>query len=864
MRKQIGTIIPAILSVALFAVVVFWFILPQMEMAIMANKREMIRELTRSVCSLLEIYERREKAGQLTLAEAQARALEKIKGLRYGPEGKDYFWVNDLRPYMIMHPYRTDLEGKDISGFADPKGKHLFSEFVKTVKRKGSGYVDYYWQWKDDPKKIVPKISYVELFKPWGWIVGTGIYLEDVQKEMGVMTHRITLAALGILGITLVLSGWVISRSLSMERKRAAAEKARQDVLERYRAVLQSSPDPMVVYDKFGRALYINQAFVRVFGWEEKEILGGKIDFVPRENVAETRGRIEALYNSSKGYATYETHRYNRQGNLLDVIINAAVYRDPEGDPVGMVVNLTDITERKRAEEALKESEKRFRELAELLPGTIFEMDTEGTLTFVNRNALAYFGFTQEELLRGVKGFDLIAPEDRPRAMDAVKRTLAGEDLGLTEYRALKKDGSTFPALIHSSTIYRKGKPVGLRGFVIDITEKRLAEEEHAKLQDQLRQTQKMEALGILAGGIAHDFNNILTAIIGYSDLALEDAEKGIANTRELEEISKAGERAKDLVDQILTFSRKREPDLKPIDLNQVVLQTNKMMERMIPKMIGIEHRLAPDLLPVNADFSQFSQVLMNMGTNARDAMEEGGQLVIETKNVTLDTYCLAGHPEIPSGSYVQLKFSDTGKGMDKETLQHIFDPFFTTKEVGKGSGLGLATVYGIVKNHEGYIICESQVGQGTVFTIYLPAMHGAEVPEITRKALADKIQGGDETIMLVDDEEAINDLGRQILSSQGYHILTAGTGEEAVEVYRKNMDQIDLVILDISMPGMGGYKCLQEILRMDPRAKVIISSGYSFHDQPKDTLEAGFAGHLHKPYRVSDMLTTVREVLDG
>ena len=412
---------------------------------------------------------------------------------------------------------------------------------------------------------------------------------------------------------------------------------------------------------------------------------------------------------------------------------------------------------------------------------------------------------------------------------------------------------------LHDKKDHLLGRVIVLR----DITQRKQAEQEKNRLESELRHVQKMEALGTLAGGIAHDFNNILVAILGYSDLALKDCEQGKPNTSRIIEIVKAGGRAKDLVTQILAFSRKLKPELNPIDLNQVVIQTKKMLERTIPRMINIELRLQGDLRLINADPGQISQVLLNLGTNAKDAMADGGELVITTENTTLERNSPDLHPALDPGEYVLLTVSDTGHGMDQETQEHIFEPFFTKKEVGRGTGLGLATVYGIVQNHGGHISCASSPGKGTTISIYFPASRIKKRIGTAEEAKAQSPDGGHETVLFVDDEKPIRDLGQEVLAYKGYQVLLAETGEQALDVYREHGKSIDLVVLDISMPGMGGHKCLKELISLDPEVRVLIISGYSLNGQLKDIMASGAAGFVPKPFSISDLLTNIRTALD-
>ncbi|MBU2552075.1 MAG: PAS domain S-box protein, partial [Proteobacteria bacterium] len=395
-----------------------------------------------------------------------------------------------------------------------------------------------------------------------------------------------------------------------------------------------------------------------------------------------------------------------------------------------------------------------------------------------------------------------------------------------------------------------------------DITARKQAEEEKEILERQLRHAQKMESVGTLAGGVAHDFNNLLQAINGYTQLLLLEKKKTSPDRPKLQEIEKACARASQLVRQLLLFSRTAEADRRPVDLNQEVKQARGLLERTIPKMVGIELHLGPDLWTVQADPVQIEQLLLNLGGNAADAMPEGGRLVLETRNITLDENYARGHLEASPGNYVLLIVSDTGIGMDRETLEKAFDPFFTTKEFGKGTGLGLASVYGIVKGHNGYITCYSEPGQGTSFKIYLPAVEAKE-GDFSRQVPGDQPRGGTETILLVDDEAPIRDFAQHVLQRFGYRVMTASNGMEALKIFTDRKDDIALVILDIGMPIMGGHQCLQELRQVDPEAKVLIASGYSLNGHAKKAMESGALGFISKPYQLNDLLARVRTALD-
>ena len=395
------------------------------------------------------------------------------------------------------------------------------------------------------------------------------------------------------------------------------------------------------------------------------------------------------------------------------------------------------------------------------------------------------------------------------------------------------------------------------------IEQRQEAQAEKERMESQLLQSQKMEAVGTLAGGVAHDFNNLLAIISGYTELALANSVQGVSSEYELEQVQKAAMRGKDLVRQILTFSRHAEPNLKPMDINQVVNLTTKILEHTLPKMITIDVCPGKKLWPILGDANQVEQVLLNLGSNSKDAMPEGGRMVIETLNLELTAEHLRSQPEAIPGRYVLMRIADNGVGMDEETQKHVFEPFFTTKEVGKGTGLGLSTVFGIVKSHGGHLTCDSQPGRGTEINIYWPAAPQAEAPIAEPKPEPQAIEGS-ETILIVDDEAGIREVSERIFSMAGYGVLLAESGESALEIYSQEKSRISLVILDLGMPGMGGYRCLEALKEKDPGIKVVVASGYSQDREVRNALQMGAAAFVPKPFTAKEILRSVRGVLDN
>jgi len=503
-------------------------------------------------------------------------------------------------------------------------------------------------------------------------------------------------------------------------------------------------------------------------------------------------------------------------------------------------------------ENSLRESEEKYRLLVENANDAVFIVQ-DGSIPFANRKTEEMTGLPAEELAAGPFA-RFVHSEDRDMVVERYNARLDGRERAWPDsFRIVNPSGKETWVLLSDILIEWEGKPATLN-FLRDINEQK-------SLEQQALQAQKLESIGTLAGGIAHDFNNLLQAIQGYAELSLLAADEEGPLREDLQEIIQAAQRGGDLTRQLLLFSRKVESRMRPVELNEQVARTAKILERVLPKMINVELRLRSRVEKVNADPSQIEQVLMNLAVNARDAMPEGGDLILETGALSLPEPD-GDHPGVDPGEYVLLTVSDTGTGVEKETLEHIFEPFFTTKEAGQGTGLGLAMVYGIVRNHGGYIKCFSSSGRGASFRIYLPAIETEDSIVPGREIEVPK--GGTESILLVDDEQPVLDLGAKILTAFGYSITTASNGEEALEIYRRDGEQIDMVILDMIMPGIGGLKCLKDLMRIDAKVKVLISSGFSSGGTTREVIGAGARGLIRKPYTVNQLLRVVRATLSG
>jgi|GEM_PF-887573 PAS domain S-box-containing protein len=533
---------------------------------------------------------------------------------------------------------------------------------------------------------------------------------------------------------------------------------------------------------------------------------------------------------------------------------------DEAGRPIRRIGVVQDVTDRKRAMEDLRNSEERFRLLAENIPLAVYESDLEGNFSYVNRMAIQMFGYSQEDLRSGIHLLKTVHPDDRAKARELMGLVRQGQSVEKgSEIRGLRKDGTVFPIMVYAAPRKKGGALVGSFGISMDLTELKRAMEERERLQMELFQAQKMESIGTLAGGIAHDFNNLLSAILGEISLVEAEVGEGHPVLEDLLEMKGQVKRGSELTRQLLGFAHRGKYDPKPLDLDEVLEKTLKMFART-RKDIATKAERSGGLLAVLADRTQLEQLLLNLLVNAGQAMPHGGSLLVRSSRAEVSTSEAAKRGVSP-GSYAQFSVTDQGVGIAPEALEHIFEPFFTTKEPGRGTGLGLASVYGIVKNHKGYIEVESELGRGTTFTVFLPTTH--EKPEIERPSEEKEVSpvmGG--TILLVDDEESILKVSGRMLETLDFKVLKARSGKEALEIYRQRPAGVSLVILDMVMPGMSGLETYDALRAINSNVKVILASGYSVEGQATVVLEHGCNGFIPKPYGIDTLRAKIREVL--
>jgi two-component system, cell cycle sensor histidine kinase and response regulator CckA len=629
------------------------------------------------------------------------------------------------------------------------------------------------------------------------------------------------------------------------ERKRAETKQKKSE--RRYRQLVETMNEGLGLADQNYIFTYVNPRFCEMLGYHRDEIIGNKlIDFVHNDYKELMQDQIA---QRKKGLTErFDLAWKTKDGETVYTSASPKALHDEEGHFLGSMGILTDITDRRKAEEALRLSEEKYRHLVENANDAIFILQ-DGKVKFFNNKAKQIGLKLGIDLSRAT--FDqYIHPDDRNIIIDRHNRRIKGEKFPNTyAFRLIGENDEEMWAELNAVKLTWKGKAATLN-FLRDITVQR-------KLERQLQLSQKMEAVGTLAGGVAHDFNNLLMGIQGRTSLMMIETDRFHSSFEHLQGIENCIQKATKLTKQLLGFARGGKYEIKATDLNDLVENSAQMFGRT-KKELTIYKKYDEELWPAAVDRSQIDQVLLNILVNAWQAMPRGGDLYIQTKNEILDENFGRAY-KIAPGKYIKISIMDTGIGMDERTLKRVFDPFFTTKEKERGTGLGLASAYGIIKNHGGIITVESEKDRGATFTLSLPA---SEKPVIEKQGEEQRISVGSETVLLVDDEAIIIEVSAQMLQTIGYKVLTAHSGKDAINIFKQNNDKVAMVILDLVMPGMGGGEVYERLKEIDPNVKVLLSSGYSIDGQAAEILNRGCDGFIQKPFKLNELSYKLREII--
>jgi two-component system cell cycle sensor histidine kinase/response regulator CckA len=774
----------------------------------------------KSVASLIDITDRKRAEEALQASDNRLREITtQVPGVVYQlyvrPSGAmGFYYVSDRSELVIG--LKPDLEGyfERFSAIIIPEHRDGFIKSIEKSVKESS-------EWKYEGM----------LQKPSGEIIWFSCNSNPLLREN-----------------EMVFNGVV--RDITAQKK---AEQELQHSEERYRTLVENASDIVFRTDSTGRFTFVNPAGIHIAGYEEEALMGMHYpELIHPRNLDETikffsRQFVKKIKNTYLEYAIItKDGREVWLGQNTQLIVEDGIVK-------GFQAVSRDITDRKRAEEALRQSEEKYRLIFEHSPLGFLSFDEKGVIVACNDNFVQIIGSSLEKLV----GLNMLKLPDK-NIVSTVQKALNGST-GLYEgvYSSVTAKKTTPVRVIFDPMISEDGHILGGVGIIEDITVRKQAEESQRILEERLQQADKMEAIGTLAGGIAHDFNNLLMGIQGYASMTLLNLDPTNPNYERLKRIEQQVQSGADLTSQLLGFARGGRYEVKPSNINEIIEKTSSMFGRT-KKEISINRKTAKDLWNVEVDRGQMEQVFLNLYVNAWQAMPGGGEIYLETDNVLLNDEQVFPYA-IKPGKYVKITITDTGTGMDEKTQERIFDPFFTTKEMGRGTGLGLATVYGIIKGHHGLINVYSETGHGTTFTIYLPASEKEILKEKTPK---DEITRGTETILLIDDEQMVMEVNQELLESIGYKVYVAGSGQEGIAVYMEKRDKIDLVILDMIMPGISGSETFDRLREINPNIKVLLSSGYSLNGEAKHIMDRGCNGFLQKPFRLEELSGKVREML--
>jgi two-component system, cell cycle sensor histidine kinase and response regulator CckA len=644
----------------------------------------------------------------------------------------------------------------------------------------------------------------------------------------------------------------------ALERGRAQAQKTQAEAAlasseRRFRSLVQNSSDLVTILAPDGTILYASDSAERIVGYSPGQLVGSSLlSYLDRDSAQKVEVLLQDGQTNGAGPIEFSLRRGDGSPVWLEAVgtnlLNDTTIR-------GIVLNARDVSERKRSDRALRESEERYRDLFDHASDLVCMSAPDGSLLYVNRAWVDGTGYGEEEIAR-MQLMDVVHPESRAFYAEVLQRVLQGGRVDHVEFVFVPKAGAPITVEGSLSCTFKDGQPSVVRGIYRDVTERK-------RVEEHLRRAERMQAAGKLAGGVAHEVNNMMTGVIGFSEFLLRSLEEGDARRSDVEEIIKAGTRAADVTRQLLAFTRQQFLQPQVLDINTVVSNMEKLLRRSLGEAHSLELRLSAEVAPLRADRGQLEQVLINLVINARDALSGHGRVTIETGTAVWDAEYTQRHEgvDIPLGRYVMLAVSDTGCGMEPDVQARIFEPFYTTKPVGQGTGLGLSTVYGIVKQSGGYVWVYSEVGLGSVFKVYLPAAEAGvtvAMPEPPKTPVQ-----GSETILVVEDEDMVRNLACRGLQEHGYTVVEAQNGTQALEYIKRHPGSVHLVVSDVVMPEMGGRELARLLVELEPDLLVLYMSGYTGEDVlHRGLLEPG-APFQQKPFTPLGLAAKVRSMLD-
>ncbi len=818
-------------------------------------------------------------------AELKKIITDALRPIRYNNQ-RGYYFITRFDGVEILFADRPEMEGKNLIDMQDTQGKFVIRDMIDITRKSGEGFYRYAWTKPNKTGTDFPKIAFIKHFEPFDWLIGTGEYLDDVVNDIQQeVLDRIENISFGEDGYIFAVQ-WNGLSLVEPQKGKNVIDITDANGIKIVRELIKAAKSGggyvSYVMPQFDRDTTYNKLSYTKAISDWQWLVGAGVNMDKIETVIDQkRASLRKNVNSnilkivSILFATFlfvllivklVSNRNKKNINLFTAFFSQAATESVKLEPGNLHFKEFEtlaeaanrmITERNEAETALRKSERNYRQLVQSVNSIILRMDTAGRVIFFNQYAQDFFGYREADILgKNVIG-TIVPPKDRAGFDLEQMITDIGthpERYVSNENENIRRDGEPVRVAWMNKAIYDdKDRVKEILCVGVDVTQK-------WQLEKRLVQAQKMEAIGTLAGGIAHDFNNILSAIMGYTELSLIDIPPDSAVRKNLKQVLKAGGRAKDLVQQILTYSRQREHEMQPVKINLIVNEALKLLRASLPSTIRINNNIISNLA-VMSDPTNIHQVIMNLCTNAGHAMQEnGGLLEVSLRDMDIDAEFAKHHPVMNPGKFIQLTVSDTGHGMSSEVIERIFDPFFSTKKKGEGTGMGLSVVHGIVKSHGGTLVVDSTPGQGTVFEAYFPAIESEWVPDNEH---ADLMVTGNESILFVDDEAFQADIAKQMLSRLGYRLTTCTSSVKALELFTQSPGKFDLVITDMTMPHMTGEVLARELIAIRSDIPIIVCTGYSDRIDADIANDIGIRELVMKPVVMKDIAQSIRRVLD-
>ncbi len=860
LKKKLGNdtarvVIPIILLYLFVLGAAYALVSPVLHRTLEEHAKEEARTAATLAIRVLEYYARRAEDGTYSTAAAQQQAIDAVSYLRYGDDDKNYIWIQTNEPRMVMHPYYPELDGQPLDDYRDSAGRALFADAVAVTRETGAGEIEYAWTYQDEDGEEEAKTAHVAAFEPWGWIVGTGFYGSDVQRTVMAVQQQLVLIGLAPMALATCLLVFAGRGALRLGTARQRADVALRESTRMQHTMFETAHDAIFLLNGI-QVLDCNPSAERLLGTSRLEVINRPLTDYSLHQRTSADGPSTTLENLITAALRGQAQRFEwtlrrADGKLVETEIAMSAISLERGSLIQ--ANVRDISGRKEAERQAQ----RLAVMVEQTAEQVIMTDTQGRILYANPAFERATGYSRLDAT-GQRYGDLLfdggmgmLPAEVREAMDAA-RVWQGN------LHTRRKDGTSFLAHVTVAPLLNKqDTTTGFAFLQRDVTRER-------ELERQMEQRQRLESLGTLASGVAHDFNNLLTGILGHAQLAHDYLADTARAQKSLGKIQRAGERAGELIRQILLFSGGKARDLNLQDTAlpaPVVRECLALLGETIPSALRIEHELDDACTPVNCASLELHQVVMNLCTNAAHAMPNGGVLRVKLAMRDVSEDRADAHLDMRSGRWVCLEVADTGQGMDEETRLRIFEPYFTARSTQDGTGLGLATVHGIVQGCGGHIHVYSEPGRGTVFRVYWP--QSQEAAGQRRGEALTPAQGTGQHVLLIDDEAEIVAAGQTLLEHRGFRVTAFVHAQDALNALHETPEEFDVVVTDRTMPLVSGIQVAQAVQAHAPNLPVLMMTGLPNEEAYETARRCGMAGLVPKPFSADELARAVLAALE-